>query len=495
MVAQIKDFTFYFYRHLEAANIFLEGGLLRDAIDCLLAGQYFEDAYQCFLELFSLVSKDQPSSSKSVSSISRSVSSTSAKSPASTVPSNRTMLPFFGRQKSSGDANANNKSTASESSRPSGQPLHQPPAKSDGGAFSGTEHLIVDDYITTFLLRLYLYDPVKYEFPSPIIPLPAGLVQCSPSLKLSCGVTNGHKDEEEAEIVEITADQVQVQTPQSASTTSTSSASGTGSQAVRVTPDEVLSLSQSFLPFLDLHSDRKSERTIPQLAELNMLLETLYLSYRNELHRTIDHDYANEDWSWSANDSSSSTESESEDSELEVSHYHDAVMQHTLSPTKTLEGATASEVPPIAGTHLTRIDSVDDDPPTTTTTTTTNATSSSSAFEKNDLDDISLKLEQLALQFAGGNSSRKSSSKSRPQKCSQGVVGDAASPANAASSCAGDAIDDFADIELKLAMQKRIAREGDDHDEELRREIAAKLFPLLNAHQNQLLYLILKNKD
>lgn len=489
--------TFYFlhcislYRHIEAANIFLEGGLLRDAIDCFLAGQYFEDAYQCYLELFSLVTKDQPSSSKSFN-ISRSVSSTSAKSPAS-VPSNRTMLPFFGRQKSSSDAHTA-KSNAAESSRPSGQPLHQPPAKSDGGAFSGTDHLTVDDYITTFLLRLYLYDPVKYEFPSPIIPLPPGLIQCSPSLKLSCSCTNGHKEEEEdaVEAVDVQFAQTsEQQTPQSTSTTSTSSASGTGSQTVRITPDEALYLSQSFLPFLDAHSGRKSERTIPQLAELNMLLETLYLSYRNELHRTIDHDYANEDWSWSANDSCSSTESESEDSELDVSRYHDAVTQQTLSPAKvTTEGSSTSEAT-IAGAHLmTRIDSVDDDPPTTTTTTTTNATSTSSAFEKNDLDDISLKLEQLATKFAGlGSSSRKSSSKNRPQKSSnQGVE---VSPAQSSV----DAIDDFVDIERKLAMQKRITREGEDQDEELRREISAKLFPLLNAHQNQLLYLILKDKD
>lgn len=476
-----------FCRHLEAANIFLEGGLLRDAIDCFLAGQYFEDAYQCYLELFSLVTKDQPSSLKSVN-ISRSVSSTSAKSPAS-VPSNRTMLPFFGRQKSSGDANTA-KSNANESSRSSGQPLHQPPAKSDGGAFSGTAHLTVDDYITTFLLRLYLYDPVKYEFPSPIIPLPPGLIQCSPSLKLSCSCTNGHKEEEEETVETVDVQFAQTndqQTPQSTSTTSTSSASGAGSQTIRVTPDEALYLSQSFLPFLDAQNGRKSERTIPQLAELNMLLETLYLSYRNELHRTIDHDYANEDWSWSANDSSSSTDSESEDSELDVSHYHDAVTQQTLSPVKvTTEGSTG-EVS-MSGAHLTRIDSVDDDPPTTTTTTTTNATSSSSAFEKNDLDDISLKLEQLATQFAG-NSSRKSSSKNRPQKSSnQGVE---VLPAKST----GDAFDDFLDIERKLAMQKRITREGEDQDEELRREISAKLFPLLSAHQNQLLYLILKDKD
>lgn len=279
--------------------------------------------------------------------------------------------------------------------------------------------------------------------------------------------------------------------PLSTASTSTSSASGTGgtssAQTIRAAPN--LSLRESFLPFVDFLNSARRDRTIAQLIELNMLLETMYLSYRHELRHTIDHDYANEDTpSWLSDDSSDA--SDTSDSDLDYqdapsSQNHSVSSPSKATATQALSQPESSEVtgfPPII-----RQDSVDDDPPTATTTTTTNATSSSaSAFEKNDLDDISLKLQQLAFKFGSKSGQIRKSSKNKR---------DTSAPMGESTTNADVGGGEFADFERKLAFQLRMQRTEGDNDATLRRQIASKLFPLLNSHQNQLVYLIVKNKD
>ncbi|KAI2804197.1 hypothetical protein BLOT_003176 [Blomia tropicalis] len=458
-------------RYFEAASIYLEGGLLREAIDALLTGQYFEDAYNCFLELFKLAKKDFMLPMTNIelcrtSSVQGS-SNLLTKSPKIFA---KTSLPFFGKQKST--ESISNKSPLTS--------LHQLPAKCNGGPFADSSYLTIDDYITTFLLRLYLYDPVKYEYPSPIIPLPNDLVQNNPNLRSIYRTQTNEIDENEIiEDKEPNNAELIVESPVSSSSTfGTDRQSTVRASQTQIQPE--IQISESFLPFVDFLNCRRSERTISDLIELNMLLETLYLSYRYELRNTIDQDYAND------GDDSISLNSDSDDSDSNVDdcddlEFQDAHSSITASPIKH-----KIEILPEMLVTVSRRDSIDDDPPTTTTTTTTNATSNSgstSTFEKNDLDDISHKLKQLAIQFGSSSENRRrktSSTKNRNNK---------------KQSCEPGGEGNFSDIEQKLVYQQRMLLSDGDNDEHLRRQLASKLYPLLNGNQNQLVYLILNNKD
>ena len=481
------------FRYFEAAEIYLEGGLIREAIDCLLAGQYFEEAYLCYQELFKLQTKDSTFSSLTTTNNSkiRSLSPISNKSNNPT-PLVKSSLSFFGKQKSESSSTSNTVSSLPLN------PLHQPPPRSDGGSLADSDRLTIDDHITIFLLRLYLYDPVKYEYPSPIIPLPADLVQTNPNLKLT-NRTNVEDEELDESVITKIPDK-----PISSSSSSSASVSLTGQTNLSHGNQPNFRISDTFLPFIDFLNCRLTERSISDLIELNMLLETLYLSYRNELRHTIDHDYANAgDDTWSSSTEDSDSESDDEDlvtaaeyitptpntSEVKCStNFSSYEMKHDLR---------ASEVGAI------RHDSIDDDPPTTTTTTTKSSTSgSSSLFEKDNLDDIGYKLEQLVLKFVGTSvHSNKKTSKSRPLKVNAdngGCIVDRKQDQQSQivnTEEEEEAEIDFSELERKVAFQQRMMITEGDNDQQLRIQIASKLFPLLNSHQNQLVYLILSNKD
>lgn len=107
-------------------------------------------------------------------------------------------------------------------------------------------HLICDDYITLFFLRLFLYDPIKYEYKSPIVPVPKNL----------CIGLLGSQDWKDHD-----------------------------SHAVSDIDFQTVTL-----PFIVCDPYHKLQRSVEDLVELNILLEALYLSYRNEMKPTIDND-------------------------------------------------------------------------------------------------------------------------------------------------------------------------------------------------------------
>lgn len=202
-----------------------------------------------------------------------------------------------------------------------------------GCHFLSNCHLTIDDYITVFLLRLYLYDPVKYEYPCPIIPIPEE-------------ISNSRSEEDSlCEDTESFDPSVSEQ--------------GEGKQEC---PPHTLHYT---LPFVDFINSCRTERSIADIVEVNLLLETLYLSFRNELKHTIDNEHM---------------ESGGEAEKEEAGDIREAVREETRR-----------DVP----ARVWREDSKE-----STTTDDEHHHSASHKSIDNDLDDVSFRLQRLAARFS-----------------------------------------------------------------------------------------------
>lgn len=393
-----KQFSFWnelkillYFRFQEASEIYIEGGFYREAADCLMTGQHFDEAYNCYKELFRQQSNFDYNYFDMGSS--KATKKSDKPPPKSTISGNLNLMSFFTRKASKPKIN---------------QTEVQTNKTKRNIVFSS--HLTIDDYITVFLLRLYLYDPAKYEYPSPIIPIPEEILN------------KRSEDEDECDPIE--------------------SDERLSTEHCQFKHQQDSPITQCSLPFIDFINGKTIERSINDIIELNHLLETLYLSYRNELKHTIDNEYSDED------DKENDTEEKEDDKQMEnlaekieeklKVDCHQPMMKHQDSK----ESTTTDDEHHHSICHK----SLD-----------------------HDLDDVSYRLEKLANRFGANN-----------------LMND-------------DDDDDDEDIdpfERKINLNwRKYSRFILTNEDRLRKEIVCKLYPLLNHQQNQLLCVILNFKE
>lgn len=494
-------------RFYEAAESFIEAGQFREAINCLLRGHFYQDAYHCYQEMF----KKQPNFenfSNLTDVISTKTSSnmhakTATNSNSSVSQQKSSILSLFKKKqpnletllKSPDDPKSDSNSLRNRNPR-------FPPFKVEGNnPFDFCENqLTIDDYITFFLLRLYLYDPVKYEYPSPIIPIPKH------------SIVRRFEDECDQYIQDLDDDSVEF-------------CSGTikDGSTIKCSSSIFLKASILSLPFIDMINSRWIDRSIDDVIKLNHLLETLYLSYRNELRSSLDNEYSDYDIIQPPLSSSGDEIDDDEEIKTKSKEISGSCKKHDSEDSEETEFADEDSFSSIMGTS-TRYDSKDssDDEhlcsndanklqhhfhssKTLTAPGAVPASPGLKLLETGELDDISARLSFLANRktpsFSNIHIGKESVDSKidnmefilKPKKLESRVK------------------EKLEQVELKW-ISKYIPDESndgcrnkleeqlfdDDHDEHndhIRQEIAKQLHPLLNCNQIQLLYDILREKE
>lgn len=292
------------YRHQEAADVYLEGGMLPEAINCLLEGQYFQDAYQCYQELIASLGDKKPSSADAtkkrstsrLSSFSTASSAVSFKdktpSPTPSVASQQSQkssnpfVNFFNLKKTPSEETIQQQKRKEEHEKEtsgfdresesllSSNSYSSPGFKCERNPFLHRPYLTADDHINLFLLKLYLYDPVNYEISSPIVPLPVSARderrRRNSSNKGGRNSVDDNDGDDEDDKKKDKAD--------------------TDKEKSSTDLDGATSKSDHLNRLVSLSGSTKFTRTKSDLTEINMLFETLFSSLKNELRRTVDHD-------------------------------------------------------------------------------------------------------------------------------------------------------------------------------------------------------------
>ncbi|OTF74022.1 hypothetical protein BLA29_000731 [Euroglyphus maynei] len=473
-------------RFYEAAESFIEAGQFREAINCLLRGHFYQDAYHCYQEMF----KKQPNF-ENFSNLTDVISTkTSSKmhtktNPNATVSQQKSsILSLFKKTKQTNLETLLKSPDDSKSDSVRNRSCSKfPPFKVDGNnPFDFCENqLTIDDYITFFLLRLYLYDPVKYEYPSPIIPLPKHSIVRRFEDECDCPGTQ-----------ELDDDSAEFGCPDTIKDGS----------AIKCTSSIFLKASELSLPFIDMINSSWMDRSIDDVIKLNQLLETLYLCYRNELRSSLDNEYS--DYDIIQPPPLSSSGDEIDDDEMKTKP-KELCKKHDSEESEETEFADEDSFSSIMGTS-TRYDSKDssDDEhlhPNKTMTVSAVGSSTTSPglklLETEEMDDISARLNFLAA-------NRKTLSFSTVKKESIDM----------------ESIVDPKKLEIRIKekleqvemkwISKNVSNESNDKYEEqlchheddqdeindhLRQRIARQLYPLLNCNQIQLLYDILREKE
>ncbi|XP_027202509.1 uncharacterized protein LOC113796435 [Dermatophagoides pteronyssinus] len=511
-------------RFYEAAESFIEACQFRDAIDCLICGHFYQDAYHCYQEMF----KKQPNfekfshltdaiSSAKISSTKLSSTATSKANPSSILPQKSSILSLF-KKKQQNSESTFMKSPTDDLSKHSNNHSKFPPHKVDGNnPFDFCENqLTIDDYITFFLLRLYLYDPIKYEYPSPIIPIPKHSI-----LKQYEYDQNFKEelDDDDDDTTEFCTDQ-----------NKNGSSSKTSNQYL-------LKASELSLPFIDMINSCWLDRSIDDVLKLNQLLETLYLSYRNELRSSLDNEYSDYDIIQlpQSNDELDDVVDDNNDNEMiKTKSKEISGKKHGGDSEDSEETEFADEDSSFSSilgqsTRYDSKDSSDDEqqqqhndgqkslhlhPGKTLMTAGSSGGGGPTSpglklLETGELDDISARLNFLANRKPSSNSnvsnvSKKESIESILESKNPNIeilIRKKLEQFEFDWMDKNNIVSNESNNDNKLEEQSFVDQDGqdvDDQDEKndyLRQEIARKLYPLLNSNQIQLLYDILKEKE
>lgn len=320
------------------------------------------------------------------------------------------------------------------------------------------DHLTIDDYITIFLLRLYLYDPIKYDYTLPIIPVPAGVVKTAlqfPTQANSCNEEDEVQTREELTSSNGVAGVVGVNdfSPRRRSS------------IVNAALMDEFSIETMMMPYIDW-TTRGPKRSLERLIELNMLLETLLLSYRHELKRTIDavdNEFANRP-----------------DDELN----DEVEVDEKITSVGSLGGGGGG------GDHL----SVHSRPETSHDGSSLFLPEEEeddvrSLISETDLVDFSATLEDMAHRLVLRDCT---------EQQQHGAGDDRAEGDDDKLNEQLPSLDQMTKTKL-LNQSKRVLAGGEcfllNQEDRLRHQVAVKLHPLLNGHQNTILYFIIKDKQ
>ncbi|KAH9417405.1 hypothetical protein DERP_007403 [Dermatophagoides pteronyssinus] len=516
-------------RFYEAAESFIEARQFRDAIDCLICGHFYQDAYHCYQEMF----KKQPNfekfshltdaiSSSKISSTKLS-SATSKTNPSSILPQKSSILSLF-KKKQPNSESTFMKSPTDDLSKHSNNHSKFPPHKVDGNnPFDFCENqLTIDDYITFFLLRLYLYDPIKYEYPSPIIPIPKHSILKQYEYDQNFKEELDDDDDDDDDTTEFCTDQ-----------NKNGSSSKTSNQYL-------LKASELSLPFIDMINSCWLDRSIDDVLKLNQLLETLYLSYRNELRSSLDNEYSDYDIIQlpQSNDELDDVVDDNNDNEMiKTKSKEISGKKHGGDSEDSEETEFADEDSSFSSilgqsTRYDSKDSSDDEqqqqhndgqkslhlhPGKTLMTAGSSGGGGPTSpglklLETGELDDISARLNFLANRkpsSSNSNVSKKESIESILESKNQNLEilirkkleqfeFDWIDKNNIVSNESNNDNNNKLEEQSLFVDVQDGQHDGDDQDEKndyLRQEIARKLYPLLNSNQIQLLYDILKEKE
>lgn len=430
-----------------------------EAINCLLRGNFYQDAYHCYQELF----KKQPNFENYTTLTDMIYTGENFISKKTTKQSNInsqkiSLLSIF-KRKNQNDYEEQKKNV-SELAKKSLKNQFPPFQCSSPFEFS-EKKLTIDDYINFFLLRLYLYDPVKYEYPSPIIPIP----------KMCMFDNFGDQD------------------------------------ACQTFHYESLMSTEFSLPYFDMNNSRWKDRSIIDIIELNNLLETLYLSYRKELCPSIDNEYS--DFDVYHQQFYNETDSENIVSQ---SKFENLKMKKKIQPltksrysedSEETEGADdSSSSGHLTSTRYDSKDSSDDDHQFVVQDNLNKQLSimnilsepTSPALrllETGELDDISALLQRLALNVQNNDLSLNNIKVQNELSNSQIFKKEFQ---------INEKIDQIGAKWIKnsnstVENSNNCFKIENNNDQLLRANIANRLYDLLNANQIQLLYNILEEKD
>lgn len=433
----------------------MEAGLFYEAINSLLRGNFYQDAYHCYQEMF----KKQPNFENytTLTDMIYTCENLVPKkcSKQSNITSQKISLLSIFKRKSDHEEEKKNAPELAEKSL-----KNQFSSFKCSSPFEFSEKKpTIDDYINFFLLRLYLYDPVKYEYPAPIIPIPK-----------ICMLDNfGDQD------------------------------------ACQTFYHESLMATEFSLPYFDMNNSRWKDRSITDIIELNNLLETLYLSYRKELCPSIDNEYSDFDiyhqQLYSETYSENISQSKSENLKMKKKNQSLSKLSYSEDSEETEGADDSSSSGHLTSTRYDSKDSSDDDQQLATqddlnkhfsiTTSLSEPTSPAlRLLETGELDDISALLQRLAqnvqnndLDLTNNIKIQNEFSKSQNLKKEFQV---------------NEKMDQIGAKWIKnsnSSMETNRFKIENNNDQLLRANIANRLYYLLNGNQVQLLCNILEEKD
>ncbi|KAF7489914.1 hypothetical protein SSS_00345 [Sarcoptes scabiei] len=412
-------------RFYEAAEIYMKGGFFHNAIHCLMRGNFYQDAYHCYQEMIvsSLNYENYNHLADKVYLGTRdSLRNSSHIYDQSNDRTKSSLLSIFKRKDNKSrfySQQLKNLPQSEKSIDGQCQPI-LPPLLSETPFDFCENDFFVDDHINLFLLRLWLFDPMKYEYASPIIPLPD-------EFSSSQHLFEDEKDD------------------------------GNKKSNFYKTTKPLIG------PFFEMFNSKCSNRTIEDMIEMNYLLETLFLSYRNELGCSIDNNFSESEFSDFDDIESNEMIFEATNDRVEISQENSFRDSKESSDDENFMKAINSK-----NDYLTKPD----------------LESISDLLDTGEPNNISARLERLAQIFDSDRDN------TNPLEIDE------------------RSILEMRDDEVQSKIQNKIKSQHDlneffrfsssniyKNNQILRKKIASKLYPLLNSLQIQLLYKILKEKN